>query len=480
MIDLLTHPRTNCCLLIRSAQVSSLLCFSVHLNLFSLQTVEVDNIMSINEILSESGGYILGDSISMKKQVEHLKAKFKVLQSFQESMREIILASILKETDIQDAVQDILSDKSLEEISGLTVSSIQSHLERTNFVEKLSEKIFCGICKISGLMKRAELEITRERHENTKFICDADPAVQCAYFGEQDAFVQGLDAIIGHPDVHVLRAIIREHQDSTRFLTVNYQLWTSPLIEIASLLGERGCFQFLLESALQQEKGGEKSNNISTFPSSEEILALQTKFDALTIVRANWIKKYGSFPGELNSKLIRTLVNFSILFSCDGLDAASGEQIAESIIARLHERDWSDWLSADLSSQLKEELSFLQLRFVEKKEDNYLSFQAILHIPRSQYAENFKDRFPEAISRATNAQNLRIQTFDEQGWNFTSDGTDEFSTIGRRLKTVQELMAISEVVSADLRVEECVAAYLYTGPMYQVFCKNILRLSLKY
>ncbi len=40
---------------------------------------------------------------------------------------------------------------------------------------------------------------------------------------------------------------------------------------------------------------------------------------------------------------------------------------------------------------------------------------------------------------------------------------------GRIRRSVRELMSIEEVCDAGLRVEEAIVAYLFTGPLFQVF-----------
>ncbi len=42
----------------------------------------------------------------------------------------------------------------------------------------------------------------------------------------------------------------------------------------------------------------------------------------------------------------------------------------------------------------------------------------------------------------------------------------------RRRLTLQELLSITEVTEAKLRVEEAIAAYQYTGPLFQVAQTN--------
>ena len=387
-----------------------------------------------------------------------------------QSAEKDLIVSVLKRMVFDEMIENALKPLTLVQILNLNEESISQVLKTSKFVEDVSKKMFETLKELQDNgFSRADAKST-----NAKYIEDGAPY---ASFGNQHCFHQGLDSIIGHPELHVLRAIIREHDDNQHFLTKNYNLYTSPMTEISFVLGSDTCHEYLRKVA---ENNG-KMVNVRLAPSGPEIAALRPKIEFL---RNHFSKiKRGCFPGEVGTTYCDVKVILEITFKnyagAEPIDFISKKMIDENLL----ENFLSCRSDVDEMLEFKERLSRLLPDFLYTNEGiNKVLIESVLPLSHQNF-EFQKNCFLEAVTKSLlkevtlGSANLEVcvSAVDARTWTYTKEGKEKMSKIGRVSKSLEDLMNLDDVRKAKLRVEEATAAYMYTGPLYQVIYSTWVR-----
>jgi hypothetical protein len=126
----------------------------------------------------------------------------------------------------------------------------------------------------------------------------------CGKYGSKEIFDGGLEVQLGMADPCILRAILREHVSKEGFMTSNYRIFTSPLVEYARVLGKE---------RLDEPAGEEKAMGVENlyskakksdkkYPSEAELIGLKDMLDQINNVHDIFLKnRKGHFPGEIGS-----------------------------------------------------------------------------------------------------------------------------------------------------------------------------------
>ena len=393
-----------------------------------------------------------------------------ILLKHQNAEKDLIV-SVLKRMVFDELIENALKPLTLVQILNLNEETISQVLKTSNFVEDVSKKMFESLRDLQDNgFSRADARST-----NFKYIDDGAPY---ASFGNQNCFHEGLDSIIGHPELHVLRAIIREHDDNQHFLTKNYSLYTSPMTEISFLLGSDTCHEYLRKVA---ENNGKKVS-VCLAPSEQEVAALRPKIEFLN---NHFLKiKRGCFPGEVGTTYSDVKVTLEITCQnyagAEPIDLISKKMIDENLIDIFF--SCRSNIQEDML-ELKERLSRLVPDFLYSNEGmNKVLMESVLPLSYQDF-EFQKDWFLEAVTKSLlkevelGSANLKVcvDMVDARTWNYTKEGKEKMSKIGRVSKSLEDLMNLDDVRKANLRVEEATAAYMYTGPMYQVIYSTWVR-----
>ena len=321
-------------------------------------------------------------------------------------------------------------------------------------------------------------------------------------FGDSDAFHSGLENRIGYPNPKILLAIIQEHDRSSCFMTTNYCIATTPRREFARLLGDPTgpeCAMQVLSSASEsREMGGPATAELVEI--EKEVENLRLEFDAVGLDRG------GLFSGEAGDQFCEHWFDVSIgpasevhltalmksdnvtdlilqhvsatLFPCDvPRNIVMEEQVARGV--RVEKECKINQLSCSVELTLSIPSPDSQM---DSSDLQQLIIKAINHvIPRAISTEHDL-HIPVGVRKVRTWVHKYVEESTHNKVEFeliSSEGPriDYANFPARRRLSLKQLMSISEVKIGKLRIEEAIAAYQYTGPMFQVSCRSAARAS---
>jgi hypothetical protein len=339
-------------------------------------------------------------------------------------------------------------------------------------------------------------------------------------FGDAAMFQEGLESQLGSPDPFILKGILREHMSTERSVTSNYKINFSNEQEYARVFGhpseyERTHDTILLESECSEDipiflqeiaKGLHRSVK---GPSEAELRDLTTSFQKHRRCYVDICKmNNGKFPGEFghvhksmeievvtqdskaSGNFFKKLVDFGksgfekfgLAFSLVGvLDPLPSQPQFKFIIyaplrffsekrdqellasfvtiepsVRILKRSCRVYVyceveRADKDAMLREILGSSEVDGCFDIDDLEQILCPRVNLSGQSEADLAKLYIDKIVSAATNPNDSDIVLIP-----------------GRRRLGLREMMQIPEVKSAELRVEEAIQAYQYTGPLFQV------------
>ena len=312
-------------------------------------------------------------------------------------------------------------------------------------------------------------------------------------FGTSNTFHGGLEARLGMADPQIFRAIVYEHvvfpDSKVPFLTSNYGIFTSPMIEFARVLGNTS---------------GDQPDSLTDFlrslgnkgPKEAEIKALADQFKVLSDTARHILERQGlqKFPGEIGDWYVELTADFQLQFS-DIID-----HVEDSLLVSCgmdHEN--IDAFFNNLGTDSFRENSFC-LRGVHTLAASASNRRVCLHFYKDETQveeclESIRQHLQESVHCTCQSIDQRritisvtvvgqkrrcnyrdVQDSKQDSPSKLADASPaELTSIlhiskqGRRVMSLRDLMQIDDVVNADLRLEEALVEYQYTGPLFQIW-----------
>ena len=260
-------------------------------------------------------------------------------------------------------------------------------------------------------------------------------------FGDTQMFQEGLESQVGNPDPFILKGILREHVSTQRKVTSNYKIDYSDEHEYVRVFGHPS--EYIPDEKTQlQSSQHESGANIPIYlqevargqhpsikgPSEAELRDLEDRFKELRCIYGEVCERNnGTFPGESGD--IQVLDGKGYIY-CE-------------VVESNHKKTLSNLREVLLSKQQQ-----LDMRKLE----------TVLREPT----------WCSGLSADTHPATIIEQVVKEAEAALNSNCADSRIIPARRRVGLRELMEISVVKEAGLRVEEAVQAYQYTGPLFQV------------
>jgi hypothetical protein len=343
-----------------------------------------------------------------------------------------------------------------------------------------------GTAGVQGVMNKF--------HDDGGFIGD---------FGDSKMFHGGLEKRIGYPNPKILLAILREHSSNTWFVTGNYGIPTTPCLESARLVGGGAeSFEYLSEIALNPTGKYPKGPTDLELPEIKvELEKLSTTYTETLDWRASKI-----FAGEAGDMQEETGVAVTMEMSSpeDAKRVVQAGSWGGAIAKRLTEHLFKVDVKAT-RSMMEMEVAARGLAVVKAAATNGQSSVVEMEVSVPFSSADFDQLgYLERISKALEAVvahshsggpgglqlstgPLKLQANKTSSWTniflknaskeglkdecpqHITDGRDwRFKQARATRQSLRELMSLPEVQKAELRVEEAIAAYQYTGPLFQV------------
>ncbi len=138
--------------------------------------------------------------------------------------------------------------------------------------------------------------------------------------------------------------------------------------------------------------------------------------------------------------------------------------------------------SPELKARLKASQHKLCAAVSETDSGRTLLIEVILPLATKDFLEAREPWFNKVMEAAMSTYarvselTITIEDVSELVSTYTKEGTKK----GRALKSLQDLVNNDDARAAALRLDEVIAAYMYTGPMYQVriqFLASDIRLT---
>jgi hypothetical protein len=238
---------------------------------------------------------------------------------------------------------------------------------------------------------------------------------------------------------------------------------------MVSLLGRSDCFSFFCKISEQESNStagfGGSSHTLSV-PLLKEILELESKFHAMNYEYERILEARKFFPGEIGSEFCETKLKMLVHTPEHG---ASGDCLLQHLNKHLscalrYDPNCLPELKAQLEATLQQNLC---TAISDTDSGRNLLIEVILPISIEDFSDVwFKDRVNASLSTYPHASEFAITIQDSSA--ITTKYTKEGTRKGRVLKSLQELVNNDDARAAALRIDELIAAYMYTGPMYQV------------
>ncbi len=130
-------------------------------------------------------------------------------------------------------------------------------------------------------------------------------------FGSKELFDKGLEAQLGIADPCILRAILREHNSKEGFMTSNYRIYTSPVVEYARVFGNE-CLETPATESRETFLLSKAKDLDPNYPSEAELMGLKDMLDNINVVHSSMLDKRGLFPGEIGSRIWETQAVFFV------------------------------------------------------------------------------------------------------------------------------------------------------------------------
>ncbi len=339
-------------------------------------------------------------------------------------------------------------------------------------------------------------------------------------FGDSAMFQEGLESQLGSPDPFILKGILREHVSTERSITSNYKINFSNEQEYARVFGHPSEYERSHKTILPES---ECSEDIPIFlqeiakglhsaikgPSEAELRDLTTSFKKLRrcydeICRMN----NGTFPGEfghvhkskkieISTKDLPTSRNFFKNLVNIGKDRYEQYGLAFSLVGTVdplpsqHQfkfmvygplRFFSDHKDQELVALfatmepsvrvLKSSCRVYVYCDVDRADKEAMlrellgSFEVDGRFDVDDLHEIFCEEAMPSGLPATEASSVCIDNIVHAA--LKPEDSSIVLIPGRRRLGLREMMQIPEVKTAELRVEEAIQAYQYTGPLFQV------------
>ena len=317
--------------------------------------------------LSSLGGNHLDDvfatDLSSTQDLDFVK--FKTLAD--EAIRSSLLYSVAKGALLDRSISGFFPGR-VEDILNLTEEMIAEILKREAFVTSFSRRMH-DIIQNHRKSKRTAAAFESDADSGHDSSTTIDNVVLTRYLGPESAlaamekyhssggfignygdkrlFDGGLEAQIGLADPLLLKAILREHihsEDSEcPFLTTNYGLETTPLLELARLLGTADAAAYLRSAAGRAAAAGSAAAGRPAGPTPQELDELAGDLDRLA--RAHRLVEAsgrGIYPGEPGDEVREAMVHGRIALAAPGGDAeAALDPLAERLAAALMAQELS-------------------------------------------------------------------------------------------------------------------------------------------
>ena len=325
-------------------------------------------------------------------------------------------------------------------------------------------------------------------------------------FGDAEMFKEGLENQLGPADPFILKAIFREHmpiKNSDRVITGNYKIPVDSTLELARVLGTNDAEAYLFQLARDSKKDPENTKG----PAEAELRDLRFEFRKLREIHSAIEIGPGYFPGDVG------YVQKSLEFEFE-VEMADSE--LQNVLRKIEEQfdplknPGSLLIENMKDSRRKTFTLYAPISFYQSgKHRSILIDECNLKATSNEHIYFYYEHIQNKASNDTLLDFLdnKLRTFevgalreiygtdapsdkqviiDEILKNFRTEilenQTNDMSKSsaikfwknrisllpGRRNMTLRELMQVDIVRSANLRVEEAIQAYQYTGAMYEV------------
>ena len=300
-------------------------------------------------------------------------------------------------------------------------------------------------------------------------------------FGNSKDFEAGLEAKIGLPDPNILKAMIREHisaNDSDEpFETTNYKILTTSSLEFALLLGNSQEYYNAAEHApkkipvvLQEIADGKyKNRGINLGPKQTELKELEPEFAKLK----NIFNGKKNIPGTDSDTFCEQQVQIAVPKPAGMDNAGSNMQLEKFMLEKLISLPF-------FKSACNHGRKFGKVSSALTSEKGITSMT--ISLPLNVAQDEVVDEVKKAVSQHLNLKSSEIEVLYIGTHNYSYTKGEERSnesekeniTVNvrkqaRTLRSLRQLMDVADVSQANLRVEEAIAAYQYTGPLFQVW-----------
>ena len=331
-------------------------------------------------------------------------------------------------------------------------------------------------------------------------------------FGDEKMFQEGLEAQIGIPDPLILKGIFRENvlrpDSGNKRVSPNYRIVNSDKLEYARLLGHQSEYSaysetLLTDSELRQFNGipfylaevalGKHSVG---GPSEAELKDLQPEFKHLKeLYEKICCQTKKIFPGDtgytqksLEINLEGKAAQLNVAALKDEIEKqlkafkieAAGAVLVESSESPIFTTVTVFWPIVSEGSQEFEAWLKKVPHGGTTKGSTYLYCDEAAKLNRDENLEKLQElltglddsqllQICEGLGSAPSTKEERVERIVAEARN---TGGIERPAIdfrqGRRRLSLRALMSVKEVRDAELRVEEAIQAYQYTGPLYEV------------
>ena len=465
------------------------------------------------------------------------------------ALRWHMISSIIMETFTNDLIDKFIPEKT-EDVLKLDRPKITSILSEQDFISAATEKLFASLqrrkmCAIHAFVPPKHCLIDEMWSDSLVLgrgprrpqrVKDDTPArsVTCFVpekFKSHGRFLRdcsslptlSLEEELGPADGSILRAILREHmvgEDSDEpFVSSTYGILTTPLLELARLLGDDD--KHGNKSAWSYFRENSSHPDANNGPTHTEVERLHQEFHVL---REAFAATSGRFPGEAGDSYAESLLDVSVTCEDDEAAAVLAERFADSLGAMAEE--WVQGLTLaeqsarglavvaapaargaavtatfalphaepgaaaeDMLGRLKRGLHAAldvdegRIRadhcgsrtYVYSEHTNASALRAAL-LSSERTAEQLAEAAAAAVpasARRRERGRTREESADVLAQAFAQETEAwrkerRFRKQARRRLRLSQIMALPEVAAAGLRVEEALVLHLFTGPMFQV------------
>ena len=360
---------------------------------------------------------------------------------------------------------------------------------------------------------QAENKITRGKVE---MIMDKFSG-EVGYFGDTGMFYEGLETQTGMPDPLILKGLFRENMmgpdSEQKRISPNHKIVNSNKLEYARVLGHpkefaEGNESFGIQYPNYLKEVAEGKQRGVKGPTENELKDLKPEFQKLQkFYKSVCEQTNGVIPGDIGyaqksleiglradsgEQLESFLLSFETKLKEANLDAASLVQVDPNLgdsypmdhtltvfwpvvcEASAQFEKWADTYTTKCSAcKILNRASYIYCFDAKLDTEGRLDNlqQLLMGFSDSQLLQICDGLCAPAQSSKAGLIDLIMKEAHES----SKPGKSQISFMqGRKRFSLRELMEVKEVAEAELRVEEALQAYQYTGPLYQASRKQLI------